>query len=380
MAGVREIKTTGKWEVAVRHKDLPSGRKFFTFDSEPEARAWAARWEARIAQGKGIPQELLDVAPQWHGRALGTLLRAWMASGKPAATELPVLSLLFEEVGGLAVAAFDYRWVEKWVTHMKVRQNLAPGTIRKRVGALSHAIDYWARMHPSDKLVNHLKSLQRGYSSYTADDRLQVEAAGGGRVAKVDERRDLRLDPEIEQRCMKALESRPAMRMLFQLIRWTGVRLKEAYTLTHSQVDLQKKVIRFRKSKQWHGKVAFKEVPIRRELYPALEAYLRDRPGLPGALVFPWLDEKGTEKRTTEYLSGAFGDLFEEVGAPEFREHDLRHEATCCWFELRAPDGSWMLHDKEINRIMGWSENSQMASRYASFRGKDLAQRMWAAG
>ena len=59
------------------------------------------------------------------------------------------------------------------------------------------------------------------------------------------------------------------------------------------------------------------------------------------------------------------------------REHDLRHEATCRWLELRDAAGGWMFRLEEVNRIMGWSTSSTMAQRYASFRGADLAQRLW---
>lgn len=60
-------------------------------------------------------------------------------------------------------------------------------------------------------------------------------------------------------------------------------------------------------------------------------------------------------------------------------EHDLRHEATCRWFELRRPGGGgWVFSDIEICRIMGWSD-PKMALVYASLRGEDLAARIGAA-
>lgn len=58
-------------------------------------------------------------------------------------------------------------------------------------------------------------------------------------------------------------------------------------------------------------------------------------------------------------------------------EHDLRHEATCQWFELKGKDGHWLFRPEEIHKIMGWSPRSTMAQRYASFRGEDLASRLW---
>ncbi len=37
-----------------------------------------------------------------------------------------------------------------------------------------------------------------------------------------------------------------------------------------------------------------------------------------------------------------------------------------------------MFRDAEINEIMGWAPGSKMTARYASFRGEDLAARLWA--
>lgn len=98
-------------------------------------------------------------------------------------------------------------------------------------------------------------------------------------------------------------------------------------------------------------------------------------------LVFPALwDGDGSApalKRTTARLSARFAVLFDYAQVPDFTEHDLRHETTCRWYEMRAPGGGWLYRPEEINRIMGWAPNSLMALRYASFRAEDLATRMW---
>jgi integrase len=65
------------------------------------------------------------------------------------------------------------------------------------------------------------------------------------------------------------------------------------------------------------------------------------------------------------------------VGITGLHEHDLRHEATCRWLELKDAQGRDMFRLEELNRIMGWKPGSLMAQRYASFRAEDLAQRLW---
>lgn len=141
-------------------------------------------------------------------------------------------------------------------------------------------------------------------------------------------------------------------------------------------------MIRAKASKQWHGKVKYREVPIRPELFGVLEAYLHALPDEgEQQLVFPWWngDERALELvRVSSRLSNRFASLFGYAQCEGLTEHDLRHEATCLWFEMRGKAGDWMFREVEIHRIMGWAPGSKMAQRYASFRAEDLAARMFA--
>lgn len=79
----------------------------------------------------------------------------------------------------------------------------------------------------------------------------------------------------------------------------------------------------------------------------------------------------------TNRLSLRFSQVFAYAGCEGLTEHDLRHEATCRWYELRDESGGWMYRGEEIKKIMGWSANSNMPARHASFRAEDLAERLW---
>ncbi|WP_333907128.1 tyrosine-type recombinase/integrase [Delftia acidovorans] len=168
---------------------------------------------------------------------------------------------------------------------------------------------------------------------------------------------------------------------MFLLILYTGLRLREAYTLRRGQFSLATHVIRAKASKQWYGKVKYREVPMRPELFGVLEAYLQALPDEgEQQLVFPWWngDENAQElARVSSRLSNRFASLFAYAQCLELTEHDLRHEATCLWFEMRSKTGDWVFREAEIHRIMGWAPGSQMAHRYANFRAEDLASRMW---
>lgn len=389
MAKARQ-KDSGKWEIGLRHPSLPGGRKYFTFDTEADANAYGEQWKLMKMGGVQPPAELLK--PAGASPSLGLVIREWSNSGLAAPSQYVVLSSLMTEVGAVKLADANYAWLSAYVQRLKVQNNLAPNSIRHRVQALGRAIDEYLRHHPKVVMQNPVRLLPKGYSTYTDVDQRLVAAAG--KEAKEDVERDRRLHPGEEQRIVEALAGKQredrerglllpggnALLTMFLVIVYSGLRLREAYTLRRSQVDLEGKVLRVQSTKQWRGKVVFRDVPMRAEVHRALTAYLSTRAMLPAAYLFPFMEEEPdmTLKKVTQRLSDRFKSAFEYAACHDLREHDLRHEATCRWLELRDSTGNWMFRLEEINRIMGWSANSTMAQRYASFRGSELASRMWA--
>lgn len=382
--------SAGRWEIALRHPSLPSGRKYFTFDTEEQANAYAEQWRLMKQAGVAPPQELVKPSPG-ASPMLGNIVRQWASSGHAAPSQKSALDSLFSEVGAVRLADASYTWLTGYVESLKVKKNLAPNSIRHRVQALGRAIDEYLRHHPKEKATNPVRLLPKGYSSYSDKDAKLVKAAGG--KAKKDVQRDRRLHPGEEERIVWALagNERPdrqralslfggnALLTMFLVIVYSGLRLREAYTLRRGWVDLDAKVLRVQCSKQWRGAVKFRDVPMRPEVHAALKAYLATRAVTPAAYLFPFVEEEDglTLKQVTQRLSDRFRLAFQYVDIEGLTEHDLRHEATCRWLELRDSTGNWMFRMEEVNRIMGWAPGSTMAQRYASFRGEDLAQRMW---
>lgn len=58
----------------------------------------------------------------------------------PASTQ-GLLDTLCDEIGRQALAEITYEWIEAWIRAMKLERRLAPGTMRKRKGALSRVFD-----------------------------------------------------------------------------------------------------------------------------------------------------------------------------------------------------------------------------------------------
>jgi len=386
MASVRPT-PTGRYELTIRNKLLPR-RVYLTFNTESEATRYGEQVERLLAQGI-VPRGLVPEEPAARRtERVAAVLRSWLATGQPAPSDTEVLRLLIVDVGDMDMTGLTYAWAEGWVAGMKRNANLAPSTIRKRIGSLSRAIDWWLRTHPDVNLGNPLRLLPRGASVYTVADKAAAVATGG--VVKEDKARDrvqagLQLDAVVLalNGAKRPDRERPVVhpadvefRTLFWTIFYTGLRLRESYMLLTDNVDLDRRTLLARTSKQWHEKEVYRAIPLRPQLVPHLEAWHAQRPA--GSLLFTfWSGDADDLKKTTARLSSRFSNLLAYAGHPELTEHDLRHEATCQWFELRDSAGQWVFRDEEIDRIMGWAPGSEMSKRYASFRAEDLAARLW---
>lgn len=390
MAHARKTKS-GKWELTLRHPSLPGGRRYFTFDTEAEANSYADQWRLMKAAGISPPQELL-IPVEKRSVSIGYVVRKWAGSGQAAPSQQSPLGSLIGEVGNVRLSDASYTWLTGYIRDLKVKNNLSPGTIRHRVQALSRSIDEYLRHNPESNIKNPCKLLPKGYSTYSEQDALMAIAAG--KIPKASVIRDRRLHEGEEQKIIDVLTGRlpddrerdlqlkggDALLTLFILIVNTGLRLKEAYTLTRGQIDFESKIIRAQCSKQWRGRVAFREVPMLPIVYRALDKHLLSNPMLAGAYVFPFVEEDGARdlKVVSQRLSSRFLKVFDYAGCGGLHEHDLRHEATCRWLEMRDRTGNWLFRLEEVNKIMGWAPGSSMAQRYASFRGTDMAQKIWA--
>ncbi|WP_313074977.1 tyrosine-type recombinase/integrase [Melaminivora sp.] len=386
-------KPSGKWEIALRHPALPGGRKYFSFDSEQEAVEYAQQWKLMKGAGLQPPVALTQPPGPASSVRLVRVLGEWSESGFAAPTQIGTLKKLSQEVGSVKLAEADYTWLTGYLRQLKVDKNLSPTSIKQRIQALGRAIDEYLRHHPGLQLASPVRLLPRGYSRYSDAEAKLVVAKG--QQPKVNVERDRRLQPDEEEKIVRVLSGyerpdRPrglqlkggnALLTLYLLLVNSGLRLKEAYTLRRHQVDMDRKVMRVQCSKQWRGAVSWRDVPMRPEVHAALADYLATRPMLPQAWLFPFMEEEGVkgEKTVSQRLSFRFRLAFEYMGIEGLHAHDLRHEATCRWLELKDARGLWLFRLEELNKIMGWKPGSVMAQRYASFRAEDLTARLWEA-
>lgn len=369
-------KRGNKWQLRVKHRLLE--KPFFhTFDDEVEATNYAKTLDGWLERGI-VPLELLE-ATQGRGPASPLLLEVMRnyendPNTRVAPSERPTLALLASELPGVRMSGITFQRVNQLIESYKTREKkMAPGTIRKRVGALSKVVAWYHRTAAKEGQqppVNVLTLLPRGYSQY---------ADGSVR----DIARDVRMSADDEEAVRSALAGvkrpdrerpwgeDPAFELLFSLIVDTGVRLREAYRLRVEQVDVERGLLRIEGSKGHHGAVKPRTAPLKRELRLKLVAWCNGRNGL----VFPfWEGTSEDLKKCTTRLSARFTSLFEYAMVQNFTEHDLRHEACCRWMTLKG-DRGWIFNEIEICKIMGWTDTKMML-RYASLRGEDLADRL----
>lgn len=368
-----------RFQLRVKHSLLPKPF-FFTFDSHDEAQSYGEQLMALLARGV-VPADLLAPPERKADDPLVIeVIRTYSKSAHVAASDGEVLDVLVQETPGLRVSGITFAWCDDYVRRLKRVRNLAPGTIRKRVGSLARVIDWHIRQTTepgAQPKANALRLLPRGYSIYTPED------VAVGVTPKRDVVRNRRLSPDEYQRIVQALagEKRPdreralqhdsAFSLMFDLIVDTGVRLFEAYRLRVDSIDFVQGIINVDGSKGHHGNVKPRVVPLKPALREKLRAWCDGRIGL----VFPfWDGSPETRGKASGRLTARFATLFDYAGVPDFREHDLRHEATCRWVELRNA-GGWVFSEIEVCRIMGWSD-TRMMLRYASLRGSDLASRL----
>lgn len=352
-----------RFQLRVIHPQLPKPF-FFSFADEAEARSYGQRLHALLERGI-VPAELLVREQGADDPLVSKLILDYLRSAPNLTpSDDKLLATMAPELNLLRVSSITYAWAESYVRDCKVRHQHAPGTIRKRVGALARVLDWRIRTQALQGVANPLRLLPVGYSQYTERDAAQLPA---GRLAKADVHRDRRLLDGEEQKIRPHLGE---LELLFDLA-LAGLRLREAYRLRVDQFDARLSVLRVEGSKAARGQRKPRVVPLTRELKAKIAKHCLGRVGL----MFPfWDGSVSALPKVTARLSYLYAKAFKEAGCQDLTEHDLRHEAACRWFEHRTGHG-WTFSEIEVCRIMGWTD-TKMALRYASLRGEDLARRL----
>ena len=366
------------WQYVLKRKGLLPKPVYLTFRDEAEGDEYVARLEALLARGI-VPVEIAtDTDPGY----LRSSLRDYLNTTQVSALDREQLDIIANSLPwDIRLADCTFTWAVQWVSNFKREANLAPTTIRHRVGALARALD-WALAH-GVLATNPLRALPRGYATYTEADEREAGARGGH--AKTDTERDRRVMVEEEKAIRTVLTTgrrqspdsaagralllkhRAALALLFDLALETAMRMRELFTLGVDQVDLERRTIFLDRTKNGSKR----QVPLSSVALAALTPWLEHRAA--SDLMFPWCADPGDARvvrKTTALLSRQWARVFEAAGCPDLHFHDLRHEATSRLYERTT------LSDAQIAKITG-HKDPRMLMRYANLRASDLAARLW---
>ena len=198
-------RSNGKtFELRVKHNRLPKPI-YHTFDAKEDAERAGQRAIAALDRGE---------TPSWlvrsERRAFVTISQAIVAyrgiRAVPSSTQL-LLDTLMNDVGTRPLSDVNYDWAEVWIRAMKLEKQLAPGTIRKRKGALSDVFDWVVRAHPMCLGANPLDQLPHGYSGY--DEYTRQALAEQGVDIPGDVERNRRIDWGEESRIVRSATAAP---------------------------------------------------------------------------------------------------------------------------------------------------------------------------
>lgn len=379
MAGKKQF-PNGTWQYTFKKAGVLEKPIYLTFDTQEEGDAFAARLEALLAKG------IVPVEFQKQDRVLSIaeLVREYECDAHPSSKDMAALRTILPKRGAVLLDKINAAWVDDWITEMKRVDNIAPATIRAKVGALARCTD-WGMRKGFCKFPDHpLRSLPEGYSQYTKADGQQA-AAG----ARRDIERDRRLEPGEWERIMAVIEAgflkraqRPlilegrrdkvALKCFAVLAVESAMRMREIFTLTYGQVDFEKRTIFLDKTKNGDKR----QVPMSSVALKELKDFAcRDgaKECLPDERVFPfWNGDTASREldATSDFLSSLYVDIFEQAGCHGLRFHDLRHEAVSRLFERTN------LSETQIMKISG-HKSHKMLMRYANLRGSTLAAALW---
>lgn len=368
MSSIKQLKS-GNFQLRVQSKLLPLGFYYDTFSSREEAQEYGDRFEALLKQ-KIVPAALLEKKPAVTSWMLSRCIAEYAGEGYIASSEIKVLDTIRPSLATESTAGLNYAWCHQWVLRMKREENLAPSTIRHRVGALRRCLDWVVRAHPEVLVTNPLGNMKRGFATYTPDDEKFLKKVG--KETKLSADRNRRMHEEEEPKILAVLEKMPEERAFFILALETAMRMREIYCLTIDQVSIEKKTVSLKKTKNGDTR----EVPLPSPARALLTKYMSENADAIKArkgILFPFWNGKKSDAdldATTSELSRTFRRVFAAAKIEDFVFHDIRHEATCRLF-LKST-----LSDTLIAKITG-HRDPRMLKRYASLRGSDLADRLW---
>lgn len=337
------VKTpSGTWKAVIRKIGWPTTAK--TFRTKRDAEDWARRTEDEMVRGVYLsraPSEKLTVSA-----ALKRYVEEVTVTKKPATQRSEGFSAkqLDAFFGKYSMAAVSAELVAKYRDE-RLEAGKSNNTVRLELAMLGHlfrvAIQEWGIGLTFNPVAN-----------------IRKPSPGAGR--------DRRLTREELESLFAAADthSNPMLGWIVRLAVETGMRSSEITGLHRTQVELERRVVTLRDTKNGSNRT----VPLTKEAAEILRAAL-DNPIRPIDTDLVFFGEPGRDAKRKPYVfQKLWAGIVRTLGMADLHFHDLRHEAVSRLVEAG-------LSDQEVASISG-HKSMQMLKRYTHLRAEDLVQKL----
>lgn len=338
------VKTdSGTWKALVRKQGWPSAAK--TFRTKRDAEDWARRTEDEMVRGvyiersgsermtleKALDRYLSEVTPtKSESTQLGEHKKA--ANVRSALGKYSLAALTPEVVAG-------YR-------DKRLAEGMGASSVRLELALLSHLFTIAIKEWRLGLVMNPVANIRK-----------PAPVPG----------RDRRLSEAEERALLEHADaySNPMLGWIVRLGIETAMRKSEIMTLRLDQVELDRRIVRLKKTKNGEART----VPLSKRAVEVLRVAAAN-PLRPKGCDLVFFGEPGRNgaKRSPYSFEKVWNELKKRLGIADLHFHDLRHEATS-----RLVEGG--LSDQEVSAITG-HKSMQMLKRYTHLRSEDLVSRL----
>lgn len=315
-----------QWQAQVRRRGYPLQTK--TFETRKDAEAWVRMVEREMDSGAFVSRAaaerttIAEIAARYRDELL--------PQQKGRRQEASRLKAVEEKFGTYNLSAVTPAMVAKWRDDLS--KKLSPQTVQ-----------------------HYLAVLNRLYKAAARDFGIPLplgNPVATVRMPTISNARDRRLEGDEEKRLLAALDASRGkhLKSVVLLALETAMRRGEILALRWEYVDLKRRVLHLPETKNGSSR----DVPLSTKAVAVLDA-------LPRHITGQVFDTSATA------ITEGFQRAAKRAGIPDFRFHDLRHEATSRLAEK--------LQMHELGKVTG-HKSLRMLMRYYHPRAEDLAKKL----
>jgi len=287
-----------------------------------------------------------------------------------------LINRIYDDVEDIVMVDYDRQALIEWINTMKIANN-APGTIRKKVGALRSIFVYAVTCENPLLMRNVFDTLPKDYSLHK--NHKNRHDAG----VKRDAIRDRRLIDGEEELLIKAIEEyrldprrasigekfKPSLHLLFNIAINTGMRLQEIFLIQWNNIDFDHGIFNLPANITKGHK--FRQVPMTKALLPKMLDYKEKYFTLDSDTVLPFFAYyECSREKCSEGLSSTWRRISNNAGIEDLHFHDLRHEGVSRMVEKSK------LSLTQLQKIAGHGD-SRTFDRYNNLRTENLTSNFY---